>query len=290
MGEPWDSGPFVDVFHCNSIDVDPANGNLLVSCRNMVSIFYVERSTGKVLWKMGGKRASLDNATYVLVEDPFFRQHDARLQLGWSADYRDGGDDEARKVAEDFRARSESWSANSAAKGLDLSLWLLRLSEGRGGLSPEEFERRRAVWIDQRLTTSGAFPGLVWTFAYGATAITAGDAEIALAAVPKFAPLTSFWRGSLSPDAYAGHVHLLAGHAGEAVFFLERAVANCTALLEPFVYVRAALDLGLALEGTDRTRACSAYKLVLDRWGHARPRSVTADKAKERSRALGCGR
>ena len=35
-------------FHCNAIDVD-ANGNLLVSARNMDSIFYIEKSTGKVL-------------------------------------------------------------------------------------------------------------------------------------------------------------------------------------------------------------------------------------------------
>jgi hypothetical protein len=44
----------LDPFHCNSIDVDPANGNLLVSSRNMNSVFYIDRSTGKVVWKMGG--------------------------------------------------------------------------------------------------------------------------------------------------------------------------------------------------------------------------------------------
>jgi hypothetical protein len=47
VGEP-------DPFHCNSIDVEPATGNLLVSGRHMDSIFYIERSTGKILWKMGG--------------------------------------------------------------------------------------------------------------------------------------------------------------------------------------------------------------------------------------------
>ena len=79
-----DGGVAYDVFHCNSIDVDPANGNLLVSAREMDSIFYVDRPTGKVLWKMGGATASLDDAAYVAVSDPFFRQHDARLQPGWS--------------------------------------------------------------------------------------------------------------------------------------------------------------------------------------------------------------
>jgi hypothetical protein len=80
-----DGGTVYDVFHCNSIDVDPTNGNLLVSAREMDSIFYVDRPSGKVLWKMGGRAASKDNATYVSVADPFFRQHDARLLPGWSS-------------------------------------------------------------------------------------------------------------------------------------------------------------------------------------------------------------
>jgi hypothetical protein len=74
----------VDPYHCNSVDVDPANGNLLVSSRNMNSIFYVERLTGTVLWKMGGSTYTKDNAIYIPVADPFIEQHDARLQPGWS--------------------------------------------------------------------------------------------------------------------------------------------------------------------------------------------------------------
>lgn len=79
-----DGGPVYDVFHCNSIDIDPTNGNLLVSAREMNSVFYVEWPGGTVLWKMGGANSSLDNAAYVSVADPFFYQHDARLQPGWS--------------------------------------------------------------------------------------------------------------------------------------------------------------------------------------------------------------
>ncbi len=80
---PPDGGVSYDVFHCNSMDVDPATGNLLVSSREMSSVFYIDRASGKVLWKMGGKTASLDNATYVTVDSPFYQEHDARL-IGWS--------------------------------------------------------------------------------------------------------------------------------------------------------------------------------------------------------------
>jgi hypothetical protein len=94
----------IQPFHENSIDVDPANGNLLVSARDMDSIFYIEKSTGKVLWKMGGAKESLDDATYVPVADPFYRQHDARLQPGWSSTCNGGTgqitlfDDETQRV------------------------------------------------------------------------------------------------------------------------------------------------------------------------------------------------
>ncbi len=72
----------VDVFHCNSIDID-TNGNLLVSARQMDSIFMVSKGTGAVLWKMGGSTYTKEGAPYIAIEnDPmteFYGQHDARL-------------------------------------------------------------------------------------------------------------------------------------------------------------------------------------------------------------------
>jgi hypothetical protein len=53
----------------------------------MNSIFYIEKATGKVLWKMGGSGPSscLDSPSpvYVPVTDPFIGQHDARFQPDW---------------------------------------------------------------------------------------------------------------------------------------------------------------------------------------------------------------
>ncbi len=79
-----DGGTLVDVFHCNSIDVDPTNGNLLVSARDADALFYVDKASGRVRWKMGGSPYSKDNAGYVEVTDRYYRQHDARFGLGWS--------------------------------------------------------------------------------------------------------------------------------------------------------------------------------------------------------------
>jgi arylsulfate sulfotransferase len=83
-----DGSTVADPFHCNSIDIDPTNGNLLVSARNMDSVFYIERPSGDVLWKLGGAEYIKDTgATYIPftnAADAFFRQHDARFQPNWS--------------------------------------------------------------------------------------------------------------------------------------------------------------------------------------------------------------
>jgi hypothetical protein len=75
----------VDVFHMNSIDVD-AQGNLLVSARHMDAVFYIDKASGRIVWKMGGAAYSKDGAQLVqVVDDPeggFNYQHDAR----WTPD------------------------------------------------------------------------------------------------------------------------------------------------------------------------------------------------------------
>ncbi len=85
LGAP-EGGLLVSVFHCNSVDVDEDNDeNLLVSARQTDSFFYIEKSSKKILWKMGGANATLDDAPYIPVPSPAFNgQHDVRLQPGWS--------------------------------------------------------------------------------------------------------------------------------------------------------------------------------------------------------------
>ena len=47
--------PF-DYFHINSIDVDP-DGTLLVSARNTWTVYEIDRRTGEIVWRLGGKRS-----------------------------------------------------------------------------------------------------------------------------------------------------------------------------------------------------------------------------------------
>lgn len=66
-----------DYFHVNSVDED-AQGNLLVSARNMHAIYAVSKRTGRVLWRLGGKRSDFRMGPGAR----FHFQHDAEWLRG----------------------------------------------------------------------------------------------------------------------------------------------------------------------------------------------------------------
>jgi Arylsulfotransferase (ASST) len=67
-------GPRFDYFHINSIDVAP-DGNLIISGRNTWAAYKVQRRTGRVLWRLGGKRSD-----FTLGPGANFEwQHDVRV-------------------------------------------------------------------------------------------------------------------------------------------------------------------------------------------------------------------
>ena len=62
-----------DYFHVNSIDELP-DGNLLVSSRDTHTVYDIDRSTGRIVWRLGGK-----HSTFAMGPGAHFRwQHDAR--------------------------------------------------------------------------------------------------------------------------------------------------------------------------------------------------------------------
>ncbi len=68
------TGPNVDPFHANSIQVDP-DGNILLSCRHLSEITKINTQTGQIIWRLGGK-----NNQFTFVNDSigFSYQHDIR--------------------------------------------------------------------------------------------------------------------------------------------------------------------------------------------------------------------
>jgi hypothetical protein len=64
-----------DYFHANSVDVD-TDGNFLVSARNTHAVYKVNRKTGKIMWRLGGKKSDFKMGAGT----KFAWQHDARRQ------------------------------------------------------------------------------------------------------------------------------------------------------------------------------------------------------------------
>jgi hypothetical protein len=75
----------VDVYHCNSIDVNPLHpDNILVSMRN-VGVYLIDKLTGKPEWKLGGTSVAPQSGEPQLkiLDDPettISGQHDARFE------------------------------------------------------------------------------------------------------------------------------------------------------------------------------------------------------------------
>jgi hypothetical protein len=93
-----------DPFHLNSVALD-VDGHLLVSARHTNAIYKLDRRTGAVLWRLGGKRSSFamqPGAAFAL-------QHDARRRA-------DGAITLFDNVSEDPNARGK------ASRGLALTL------------------------------------------------------------------------------------------------------------------------------------------------------------------------
>jgi hypothetical protein len=66
--------PF-DYFHINSIDVDHDN-NLLISARRTSTVYKIDRESGEVIWRLGGKKSDFEMGSGIRRA----YQHDARRQ------------------------------------------------------------------------------------------------------------------------------------------------------------------------------------------------------------------
>lgn len=76
------TGSFVDYVHCNSIDED-SDGGILVSCLSMSECTKIDRTTGELVWRLGGYQS--ENPSFALLNDPlggFSAQHDFRHVSG----------------------------------------------------------------------------------------------------------------------------------------------------------------------------------------------------------------
>ncbi|WP_394834756.1 hypothetical protein LVJ94_50500 [Pendulispora rubella] len=192
----------------------------------------------------------------------------------------------AVRMASEYLAKREAWIPVPTVEGEMLALRVQYLA---GGLSREAFAKRREDWLGGQgktleMSTDKMY---VWTVAYAQASKTPEDAQDALRALPRFGTLGANVGGVAAPNAI-GHMYSLAGDDERALPYLRDATAACDIVDNPFEHTWAHLHLGTALERTgDTPGACTAYGVVLKRWGKE-PRSVSANAARARYRALRC--
>lgn len=72
---PEEADTDIDYVHGNSLDLD-RDGNIVLSSRNLHEVTKIDRQTGEIIWRLGG-RANM----FAHFNDPLFgHQHDARVQ------------------------------------------------------------------------------------------------------------------------------------------------------------------------------------------------------------------
>src|SRR5215204_1832426 len=82
-----DGSPGFDYFHLNSIEVDH-DSNLLVSARETFTVYKIDRNTGEVMWRLGGKKSDFEMGPGTR----FSFQHDARRLPDGTISIFDNGD------------------------------------------------------------------------------------------------------------------------------------------------------------------------------------------------------
>jgi serine/threonine-protein kinase len=251
------------------------------------------------LWSLAVLRGDFDEARAQanalersVASDPAMLLHGRAAWMWAAASSESGRKSDAARKAQEFLRRRAAWTADPRhddyAIGKDPTPRLLVAARDGALLSPAATEEERERWLH----SWGAFvPDLsrpfLWLHGYAAAADTADDAVRALAEEPKYGipKFTPFAAG----DAYVGNVYLLAGRPVDALPYLRRATRACIGLESPLQHMQAYLALAEALIATGaRDEACAPLHVVLDRWGRARPRSITADRARALARSLGC--
>jgi tetratricopeptide (TPR) repeat protein len=199
---------------------------------------------------------------------------------------------DAGRVAREFLGALEAWTPEARAEDGSVSFdavpRMLAAERRAGLLTRETFVTERADWVERwRGRMAPFYQPYVWVHGYGATVDTEDDARAALEDLARFGALPAYMPNTRLVSV--GWVYFLGGHLDQAVPLLRWSAQSCTALRDPITHVRARYQLGRSLEATgDTAAACDEYASVVDRWGNARPKSVTVEQTRTRVAALKC--
>jgi serine/threonine-protein kinase len=241
-----------------------------------------------------GRAAKLAREGYDAARDSsVVTEHGRAARILVAIDMEAGRVDDAASVAAEYVAKHDGWDPSPR-----LDDWaliddpvprMLSTLVQKGAMDPATFARERGRTVER--WSAGFMPllkGFVWINGYASAAESPAEAAVALEALPPYEPLPPYTPLSLA-SFDVGRTFLLGGRVDDALPMLEKATTNCFVFDHPIEHTRAFYFLGQAREAKgDPVGACTAYAAVQERWGHATPRSVTAEKALARARALHC--
>jgi serine/threonine-protein kinase len=206
------------------------------------------------------------------------------FQLMFGALLESGRDAAAADEAARFVARRAAWVPGYYEALRDPTMRALAFLRDAGRIPRPTFEARRDEWV-RLVSPTASNVGDLWILGSAEPASDAAEARAALATLESHAPL----RVGAIAAAAVGRVRWLAGDPSGAAADLSRAAQACTVMIDPVRHTQALVWLGQAAAAAgDRGAACAAYTRVLSRWSAAKPRSVSADKARKAVRTLGC--
>jgi hypothetical protein len=78
-GNAFTATPYSDYVHMNSIQVDPLDGNFIISLRHTDSILKLDRASGATIWTLGGRS---DDFHLTVEQRPSHQHHARRLSDG----------------------------------------------------------------------------------------------------------------------------------------------------------------------------------------------------------------
>lgn len=194
-----------------------------------------------------------------------------------------GDDAAAARFAADILSRRKAW--NRSLRNTKRVRWEVARMGSLVAASALHAKWDPAAW-QKELGSAQATPDVAWAYGTAMFVRTPADAREAMKTAPPTRVIPYF---ATQVELLMGSTALLAGNPKAALPHLANAAHRCDALFNPFEHTRAWLLLGEAREAMhDKSGACAAYHVALDRWGKANERSITADEARKHVRALRC--
>ncbi len=155
---PTNPSTAVDVYHCNSVEVGPT-GDVMVSARHNNAVYFIDKASGVISWKLGGTPSNHDGAQILSIrndpEGTISGQHDARFRPGGNVSLYDD------HTAAGAAARGVEYAIDTNA-GTATLVWQYAAPDGNPGSATGSF-RRSADGNDNIVGWGNKLPGSGFT-------------------------------------------------------------------------------------------------------------------------------